>query len=464
MTKLERRREVDVRLLGEAMVSDEGAVVLRELCDTYGSRFAGSAEERRAGDFLLEKMRAYGLSRVRAESFRFLAWRRGRRPTLQVASPRKLSLDAIALPYSPATRKGGIELELVNVGEGLPEDFARLRREIKGKAVLATSESPGYYHRWVHRAEKYARAVAMGARAFLFMNHYDGLLEPTGALRFNRRGEIPGLGVSKETGMLLMRLAREGAVRVRIVTHDRAFRARSRDIIGELRGTERPDEMIVVGGHYDGHDISQAADDNGSGVATVLEAARLLAPHRDVLKRTVRLVCFAAEEIGLLGAYAYVERHADEMPNVRLMVNVDSIGNIRGKGFNFQGWDEAKRRLARMASEMRESIPFQNRAHPYSDHFPFMVAGVPVCTLGSVGTPSGRGYGHTAADTLDKVNRADLREAAGLLARCLVRFANDRHWALRHKRPSEIRRILDRYELIDVMRTEGTLPRALARA
>ena len=96
--------------------------------DYSNGRFAGSRDERRAGDFLLERMGAAGLQGVHAESFRFLAWERRRRPTLQVVSPVKLTLECIALPYSPATRKGGLELELINLGGGLPEDFARARR------------------------------------------------------------------------------------------------------------------------------------------------------------------------------------------------------------------------------------------------------------------------------------------------------------------------------------------------
>ncbi len=462
MSQTESLRDVDVRLLGEAMVSDEGMAVLRTLCEAHGGRFAGSSDEQRAGEFLLERMRAAGLSRVHAEPFGFLAWRRGRKPALQVVSPCRESLECISLPNSPPTRRGGIELEAVSVGEGMPEDFARLRREVRGKAVLASNDSPGYYHRWVHRAEKYARAVAAGARAFLFMNRLDGLLEETGAVRFNLRGEIPGLGVSHETGLRLARLLGQGTVRVRIETHDALYRGRSRNIIGEFPGTAHPDEVVVVGGHYDGHDISQAAGDNASGVATVLEGARLLAPYRHLLKRTVRFACFGAEEVGLIGGGAYVQRHAAEMAKTRLMVNLDCIGNERGKGFDFMGWDEAKAPLAAMAREMHQEIAFASRPNPYSDHFPFMVAGVPICLLGNVGgTPKGRGYGHTAADTLDKVGLADLREAAALLARSLLRFANDRAWALRHKSLPEVRRILGRYELIDVMKAEGTLPKAL---
>ncbi len=456
-------REVDVRIVGEAMVSDHAVEVLRELCDGYGSRFAGSRQARGAADFLAEKMREVGLAKVHFETFRFLAWERRRRPSLRVVAPRKVSLEAITLPYSPATRDEGIEAELVNVGCGVPEDFARVGRRLKGKIAMVTSESPAYYHRWVHRAEKYARAVKAGAVAFIFMNHYEGLLEPTGALRFNRRAEIPGLGVSREVGLRLLRLASEGTVRLRIVTHDRTFRATGRNVVGEISGTDRPDEMVVVGGHYDGHDISQAAGDNASGIAAILEAARLLAPHARLLRRTVRFVCFDAEEIGLLGGHAYVRRHAAEMPRVRLMVNVDCVGRGRGKGFNFQGWDEAKERLGAMAAEMHEDIPFHSKPNPYSDHFPFMVAGVPVCVLASGRSEPGRGYGHTAADTLDKVARADLREAAALLARSIIRFVNDRRWALRHKKPAEVKALLNRYELIDVMKAEGTLPAELKR-
>jgi len=462
MKKAEQRRQLDKQLVGEAMLSDGGVAVLRELCDTYGSRFAGSTEERRAGDFLLAKMQEFGLSKVHAESFRFTGWRRGRKPTLKAVEPRAMSFDAIALPYCPATPKRGLTLELLSLGAGMPEDFSRDRKAIQGKAVMVTSESPGYYHRWVHRAEKYAMAVAAGAKAFVFMNHYDGLLEPTGSIRFNRRAEIPGVGVSHETGQRLLRLGQGDAIRIHLVTHDQTFAARGRNIVGELPGTEKPDEMVVVGGHYDGHDISQAADDNGSGIATILDTARLLTPHAGALKRTVRFVCFSAEEVGLIGSQAYVQRHRAEMPNVRLMVNCDCVGHSRGKGFDFQGWDAAKPRLAAMAAEMGESIPFASRPVPYSDHFNFMVEGVPCCNLGSIGgAPQGRGYGHTAADTFDKVSRADLREAASMLTRCLIRFANDGRWALPHKSKADICRMLDRYELLGVMKTEGTLPEAL---
>jgi Zn-dependent M28 family amino/carboxypeptidase len=196
-------------------------------------------------------------------------------------------------------------------------------------------------------------------------------------------------------------------------------------------------------------------------VATILEAARLLAPHWASLKRTVRLVCFGAEEIGLIGAHAYVERHAGELDKVRLMVNVDCIGSTRGKGFNFHGWEEAKKPLAAMAAEMHEGIPFVSRPNPYSDHFPFLAVGLPNCSLGSFGGEPGRGYGHTAADTFDKVSRADLREAAALLARSLIRFANDRRWALPRKPKAQVRKMLERYELLTVMKAEGTLPASL---
>jgi len=294
------------------------------------------------------------------------------------------------------------------------------------------------------------------------MSRAPGMLAPTGTLRFGQRPKVPGLGVSRETGLRLARLLGQGTVRVRISTHDAFFRGTSRNIVGELAGEERPDEFVVVGAHYDAHDIAPSANDNAAGVATILEAARLLAPHRRVLKRTVRFVCFSGEEVGLRGAQAYVERHAHELPRTRLAVNVDGIGNDRGKGFDFQCWHEAKAALSAMAGEMRLDIGFASRPMAYSDHFPFVLAGVPACMLGNVGGASrSRGYGHTAADTVDKVSRADLREAAALLARSLVRFANDRRWALRHKSPAQIRRALDRYELVAVLKTEGILPKRL---
>ncbi len=459
MSSGNRYQDLDQQILGEAMTSDYATGVLRELCDTFGNRFAGSRGEWRAGDFLLGSFQDIGLANVRPEPFPFLAWIRRRRPMLKAVQPRAGRFDSIALPYSPATEDGEIEVELLNLGQGMPEDFERAGEAIRGTAVRVTSASPGYYHRWVHRAEKYALAVQHGAAAFLFVNHYDGLLPPTGSIRFNREAEIPGLGLSKEEGARLARLANQAPVRLAIETFDETASAEGRNVVGEFPGTERPEEVILVGGHYDGHDISQGAEDNGSGVATVLEAARLLARHREALQRTVRFVCFSAEEVGLLGGHAYVEQHADELATLRLMINVDDIGSTRGKGFNAHGWDEAKPLLADLGGEMRLDIGFASRPNAYSDHFPFLIHGVPNFGLGTVGgAPSGRGYGHTAADTFEKVSRADLREAAALLARSLLRFANEPTWALKHKSRAEIKRLLDRYDIRHVLRTEGTLP------
>jgi len=462
MSKASKRLELDRILIGEAMTSDHAVDVLRELCDGIGNRFGGSTGERRAGDFLLDAMADAGLAKVHAESFRLQSWQRGKKPVVRLLGPKAMSVPAIALPYSPPTPKRGLELELLNLGEGMPEDFDRQRRKIDGKAVMVTSASPGYYHRWVHRAEKYARAVEAGAKAFLFMNHYDGMLEATGAIRFNRKGEIPGLGVSKETGLHILRAAGGEPARIRIETHDSFVRAQSRNIIGDLVGRKKPEEMVIVCGHYDGHDISQAGADNGSGVATIIEAARLLAPHAGVLDRTVRFICFGSEEIGLIGSAAYAKKHAKELERIRLVVNVDCIGGTRGKGFNFHGWDEAKPPVGKMGAEMREAVSFASMPNAYSDHFNFLAHGVPNCGLGSIGgSGGGRGYGHTKADSFDKVSRADLREASCMLARTLVRFANDRRWALGHKPKAEVQEMLERYDILTVQKIEGTLPEVL---
>jgi Zn-dependent M28 family amino/carboxypeptidase len=456
------RLELDKAIIGEAMVSDHGVDVLRELCDDVDNRFAGSAGERKAGDLLLARMEQAGLANVHAEPFRLLSWKRGRKPVLKVLGPRLLTVPAIALPFSPPTREDGLELEMINLGEGMPEDFRSKRRKIKGRAVMVSSASaPGYY-RGVHRAEKYARAVDAGAKAFIFMNHGDGMLEATGSIRFGWRGEIPGLGVARETGFQMLRFARDGGpLRIQLATHDQFVRTESRNIVGELVGRKAPKEVVIVCGHYDGHDISQAAEDNGSGTATIVEAARLLAPHAHLLDRTVRFICFGSEEIGLIGSARYVKKHASELPRIRLVVNVDCIGNSRGKGFNFHGWDEAKPLVAKMSGEMSEGIGFASRPNAYSDHFNFLAHGVPNCGLGSFGGGGGRGYGHTRADSFDKVSRADLRESACLLARSLIRIANDPQWALPHKPIEEVKAMLERYEILTVKKIEGTLPDVL---
>jgi len=451
-------KTLDARLVGDIYTSDESMLNLRALCDRFGHRFAGSESERRASQFLARQLDAYGLADAHVESFPYPGWRRGRSAKLSITSPVRRSVPCLALPYCPPTGQKGVEGELLDLGDGAPSDFRQQRRRLRGRCVMVNSAPLSYLGRWVHRVEKYGRAVAGGAAAFIFANHYDGLLPPTGTLRFGRRAEIPGVGISKEHAASLARLAEEQTLTARLVTADRFFRARGCNVVADIPGRSE-EELILVGAHFDGHDISVAAHDNGSGVAAILEAARVLCQHRAELKRTIRVVFWSGEEIGLVGSHAYVEQHRDRLRDVRLCLNVDGVPAGRAKGIVSAGWPELKPFVQAAARQMCTPMPFASQVNAHSDHYSFFLEGVPAVSLGNLDKPfEGRGYGHTAADTLDKVDLRDLQEAAAVIARLLVRFANAERWPLKHHDRRWARKQLDDAGLTEAMKYELSPP------
>ncbi|MGN6362029.1 MAG: M28 family peptidase, partial [Thermomicrobiales bacterium] len=326
--------DAERQLIGDIWTSDEPYQNLVYLCDEIGNRWAGSASEHRAGEFLQSKLAAYGLANVHLEPVQFGAWERGP-ATLELTAPAKRTFSCVALPYCPA---GEVEAELIDVGEGEEEDFARLGDAVRGKIAISAAETNPVGRpngKLSHRTDKLRRAVDAGAVAFVFVNQNPGLLHITGGIGApgGKPAAIIGIGVSWETGSAILRLAKRAnePARLRITTSGRFFDNTSYNVVGEIPGATWPDELVLVGAHYDGHDISQGALDDGAGTVVCLEAMRVLAAlPRGQIGRTIRCVLFCGEEVGLFGSWGYTAAHEDDAARTRFMLNLDTAG--RGKG------------------------------------------------------------------------------------------------------------------------------------
>jgi Zn-dependent M28 family amino/carboxypeptidase len=444
----------DRALCGEIWTAQSAWETLVHLCEDYGSRFAGTPGEAGAAELLAARLRDYGLADVRVEPFTFNGWQRGP-AQLQVLAPAPRALPCLALPYCP---HGAVEGEIVNLGNGTPGEF-EAAGDLGGKIALIAARSPAYVGRGVHRGEKYGRAVAAGAAGVLWMRAEGGLLPETGSLRFNAPGEVLGLGISNEDGAALLRQAEKGPVRVRLVSESTNLRLTSQNVAGTVPG-RRGDHHILVGAHYDAHDIAPGAVDDGTGVVVTLEVARALGAQRAALDAPVRVVFFGAEELGLVGAHAYVEEHRADLDRILFMLNLDAIGqDIYNKGLALQGWASLIPYFRDLVRLMGESLSVDNDVIMYSDHFPFMLAGVPSGYLCRMEAGSGtRGYGHTAADTLDKVKLRDLRLAALLSARLVLYASNHPDLPARRKTEAETIALLHALGYDEVMRLEQTWP------
>lgn len=429
--------EIEQGIAGEAWTSDRTYQNLLRLCDDFGHRFGGSDSEHRAADFLMQKMQEYGLRNVELQRFPMYSWSRGN-CFLAMTGPVERSFSAISMPY---TGSGTFEGEIVDVGEGEEADFARIGDQARGKIVLTDAETNRPGESKSHRTDKFQRAIDAGAIACIFLNQNPGMLHISGALYAKNPGgddasdheaAIPGIGISFEAGSAIRRLAQRGVPQVRIRVENTTFLSRSSNVVGEIPGGELGAEVIQLGGHYDGHDISQGASDNAAGAVTALEVGRLLAPHAGELRRTIRIVCFGCEEIGLLGSWYNAEGYASGKAGktLRLMVNLDGAG--RGQGGQELVTATADESLASyfagVATQRNLKLDTRSSLSVHSDHFPYFMAGFPSVGLSSRDATAGmigRGYGHTEADTVDKVNLRGLQSAAMVIARMAAAIADD---------------------------------------
>ena len=443
MSKTNPYLQLDQQMVGDIYTSQESMENLTVLCDEYGARFAGTPEERDAANFIAACFKRYGLQNVELEAYPYAGWTRGA-ATLEVVEPIHRTLHCISLPYCPA---GDITTELVSAGYGSPGEYEALGNTAVDKLVMAQSASPPDLGRWVHRKEKFERAVLAGASGFIFVSEHPGVGPETGSLQNNREAPIPGISVCKEDGEFLKRLMarNSGKVTLKLKTTDINEPRTSWNVVADLPGREKSEEMIILGCHYDGHDISQGAHDPASGMVSVIEAARVLSTYAaDSLKRTVRFIAFGTEEIGLTGAFRYVDAHTSELDNIRFMLNMDAAGGASRKGIVLHCWDALEPFFNIAQDQMHAEMPVGQKVHSYSDHFPFFLKGVPSCHMGDPeAPPAGRGFGHTAYDTLDKVKLENLRAASAVGARVALRCANTEDFPARRRTAEAVQKIVD---------------------
>ena len=391
-----------------------------------GSRMAGSEGERRAADLVADAFERAGLADVRTEAFDLPAWERGS-ALLDVTvsgrdgEPTTRSFEALALPYSPA---GSVSGELVDVGYGTPSEIDE--RDVAGRIAVASTTTPSG-GRFVHRMEKFGYAIDSGAVGFVFVNHLDGQLPPTGSLTFGEEAEAVAVGVSKETGAWLREYAVGGegtgpadagaVAQVELSVEASTTPGESRNVVG----TAGPDtdERVLLLAHYDAHDIAEGALDNGCGIATVATAAEILAGAD--LPIGVDVVAVGAEEVGLLGAEHLAEQV--DLDRVKGVVNVDGAGRFRDLVALAHASTAAASVAEAVSTATRQPIEVDAQPHPFSDQWPFVRRGVPALQLHSDSGDRGRGWGHTHADTRDKVDDRNVREHAMLVALLVAEFA-----------------------------------------
>lgn len=480
----------DLLISGEITVNCEASDNLTLLCTKFGSRFLGTEGERQAALFLGRKLREYALQNVHVEPCTMFGWKEGeltklwgwRRSAacLELIRPVLQHLPCISLAYSPSTPRKGVEAELFNLESSSREYLLRNRNRIEGRIVLDAGSNTD-----VNQCETgvaghlygptiYGYLAKFGAAGLIYANRNYGGLMKTAWTRFGFIGEVPACGISRETGESILRQMSKGSTVARLRLKNVYWpNAKSYNVFGDLPGSKYRERIVLVGGHYDSHDISMGAMDDGAGACVVLEVARALSTHHPSMKRTIRFCCFGSEETGLNGSSGYVLSHAEELANTELMINTDAAGISAKTGHGFVAWQQE---LASYLEKILSSLGRFDRAKelprvlyskelcdgrwpffllPYGDHWPFYATGIPTAHFRDIPQdPIDNIYSHTIADTLDKVDPKALKDAAIILALVLRRIADSEEISVKRSSVQNIAKSLEESELAENLRIE----------
>lgn len=440
-------KQLERQIIGDLWVSPDLWDNLAYLCDTCNGRFAGTEDERKAGDYLLSRFESYGLTNIHAEPFEMRGWERGEALLTVLAADREIAMACLGLP---GTRSCSLEAEIADAGPGAASDFERLGPAAAGKIVLTSSDGPG-------RGEKYRSALEAGAAAFIFSSNQPGMLAPTGSI-----GEdLPAIGLAHEHAARLRRMLAAGPVRARLSIAATVKTVTARNIVAELPGTDPEAGWILAGGHYDGHDIAQGAHDNAVASVVLMEAARLLAPLREYLKIGIRFVLFSGEELGLFGSYTYAQEHADQLDSLRLVFNADVLGLAMPLVLQTQASPELAEYFRKLPLKEIDAVVNDGPKSfiMNSDHFPFSLAGLPAVWAVTSHPGAGFGWGHSSADTIDKVEPRLLRQTAAAATRLLLRMVMDAENLPRgRKSPEAIQKMLTEADFEKALRVNGKWP------
>jgi len=410
-------RDATSRLMGEAIASDAAWQRLALLGDTFGHRLSGSPNLDAAIRWAVEEMKRDGLENVHAEAVKVPHWVRGRE-SLEIAGAIPQPLVMLGLGNSVGTPAAGVEAELLVVHTFEELDAARDRA--KGRIVLFNVPFTTYGDTVRFRAAGPSRAGALGAVAVLVRAVGPaGLRTPhTGALTYvEGQPKIPAAAVSAEDAARLQRMVDRGTtVRLKLMMEARFLPdADSANVVGEIRGRELPNEIVVIGGHFDSWDVGTGSTDDGGGCIATWEALRLMKKLNLRPRRTVRVVLWTNEENGGRGGQGYRDQHLAELPNHVMMMESDG-GVFRPTGFGFSGTEGSRAKVRDIATLLAgmhaDAIGASGGG---ADIGPSVQqAGIPAMSLEVEGN-----YfliHHTPADTIDKIDPLEIARSSAAIA------------------------------------------------
>jgi carboxypeptidase Q len=435
-------------------VASEGRVLrtLEALTTAHPARMTGTEEYEAAAHWAAQQLRDAGLRDVRLERFTVPHRWSSRKASASLRAPRSRTLAVESVPWSPSTPAGGIEAGLVVLTPAQLADFGQIGEEVRGRIVLASPRlvlaGASIGDGVLRVAQLHRRLASQGALALLWNSAQPNNVIKTLALVMVGAGRVEGLpaaSLGMEDMLMLRGLAAQGPVRLRLTLDNEIGGAvQVANVIGELPGRARDGEWVLAGAHLDAWPRGSGANDNGVGVAAVIETARALAHDGVRPKRTVRFALWGGEEQGFLGSLAYVRAHAAELPDLVLALNYDA-GAGKPQGWAFPGRQDLADAFAAAGGDVFARFGASGsdaKFECHADTVSFVLAGVPALDL----MPDMTHYfdtHHLPSDTFEKLDPLHVASNAALFAAATALAAESPERLAPHRDAAEVRTWLE---------------------
>ena len=445
-------------LLGETPIEED----LQELCDLYGGRVTGTTANLEAVEWGLDKFKSAGVV-AEKELFTIASLWIDNSTIATVSGATNFTPKVVAKCYSKSTPKNGLKLPIIDVGYGTEEDFAKLGDAVRGKFVLLETDLcldvDGLFEEYSNAALVDARAVKAGAIGIINMASRPKKL----LYRFIASGGtehgLVNLVMAREDAKRCQRILRSGGnldfeLILEVGTDEENA---SYNVLAEIKGTERPDEVVIIGAHLDSWGLGTGANDNGCNVAMMIDIARQMKKNNIQPKRTIRFALWNGEEQGYFGSWGYTKTHQKELDKHIMAMSVD-IGSGAINGFFTNGrpiiqkiTKQIAAPVATLGAKTMLDVPIIG-----TDNFDFMLEGVANLVASHQPFNYGQNY-HASSDTYDKVDLEALKINSAIVAAVTLGFANLPAEEVTWKRQShaEVAALIEQFNLEFSMRMFG---------
>jgi hypothetical protein len=394
-----------VRIAGEAFIKNNTIRIIRMLSDGIGPRVTGSASAHKAALLCLDLFKKYGLSNVHLEFFQYKGWLPGI-ASAEAVKPYHKSLRVESMARSINTNPEGLIAEVIDVGGGTEGDFEKKREVLVNKIVLAGAGGLSGQIKAASPLEVIAHAAEYGASGCIIISSTKGAIPKIRRATNEVCSRIPAAAITREDGTWIRRLSEAGkTVKIKLIIQNKINSdLQTENVVAEIAGSEKPEEIVLVGAHLDSWSTGTGAADNALGCSIAMESARIINALPEKPRRSIRFVLFTGEEEGLFGSWEYVKRHEQELDRIVLMVNLDMTGLMYPGFLNPYGGCQFEEELKPLLKLLEGfGVTHIERKYPYdSDDFNFIARGVPGLGL------LGRGirdwnWAHSYGDTFEKI-------------------------------------------------------------